>query len=74
KSILHLDMVLSIEFQRHYRLFTPERLRAWTPSVILFGTAAGSAVALIAERIPRVRNEILQNVPIIGNYWAPKEE
>ncbi|CAG8589449.1 2670_t:CDS:2 [Diversispora eburnea] len=42
--------------------------------VILFGAAAGSAVLLIAERIPKVRREVLQKIPVVGNYWVLEEE
>ncbi|RHZ80662.1 hypothetical protein Glove_134g195 [Diversispora epigaea] len=75
KSVYNRNRVIffSGENLQFYRI-TPERARAWAPSVILFGAAAGSVVLLIAERIPKVRREVLQKIPVVGNYWVLEEE
>jgi ubiquinol-cytochrome c reductase subunit 10 len=35
-----------------------------------FGAVAGIAVLFIMEGIPRVRRDILQQVPVMGDYWV----
>lgn len=34
-----------------------------------FGVAAGLAALFFLEGVPRVRKDILQKLPIIGDYW-----
>jgi hypothetical protein len=33
------------------------------------GVAAGIAVVFFAEEIPPMRQDVLQNIPLIGSYW-----
>ncbi|KAA8903148.1 cytochrome b-c1 complex subunit 10 [Sphaerosporella brunnea] len=49
-------------------------------SLVPFGIAAGAfgGVALIGvlflgEGIPRVQNDVLKNIPVIGAYWRNKK-
>ncbi|CAI2164920.1 9669_t:CDS:2 [Funneliformis geosporum] len=63
-----------IKFQPHFMRITPERARRWAPSVMAFTGALGIAALLFVEPIPRIRQDILSNVPILGNYWRPKIE
>ncbi|CAG8463022.1 25130_t:CDS:2 [Racocetra persica] len=66
-------MLPSVQVQRHFLRLTPERARLWAPSVVGFGIVTGGAVLFIGERVPRIRRDILQRIPIIGNYWTTEE-
>jgi len=63
---------MRLKVQPHLSKLTPERLRLWTPSVIGFGAALGVTAILFTETIPRVRKDILSNIPVFGNYWKSK--
>ncbi|CAG8547998.1 cytochrome b-c1 complex subunit 10 [Gigaspora rosea] len=67
-------MLSSVQVQRHFLRITPERARLWTPSIVGFGVMTGGTLLFIGERIPRVRQDILQKIPIMGNYWATEEQ
>ncbi|RPB24618.1 hypothetical protein L211DRAFT_837551 [Terfezia boudieri ATCC MYA-4762] len=38
-----------------------------------FGAVAGFAAIYFLEGIPRVQQDILQKVPVIGKYWTGRE-
>ncbi|CAG8724889.1 4964_t:CDS:2 [Cetraspora pellucida] len=66
-------MLSSVQVQRHFLRITPERVRLWAPSVVGFGIVTGGTLLFIGERVPRIRRDILQRIPIIGNYWTTGE-
>ncbi|KAI8889774.1 hypothetical protein K501DRAFT_237990 [Backusella circina FSU 941] len=58
----------------HFGIFSPEKLIKVAPNLATWGVAAGSAVLLFGSDVPLVKNDILSKIPIVGSYWAPKEE
>ncbi|RIA88442.1 cytochrome b-c1 complex subunit 10 [Glomus cerebriforme] len=58
------------KFQPNFMRLTPERARYWAPSVVGFTGTLGVAALLFTETVPRVRHDILSNIPILGNYWS----
>ncbi|KAG9286539.1 hypothetical protein G9A89_014705 [Geosiphon pyriformis] len=62
-----------VKIQPHVFGITPEKARRWAPSVIGFGASTGVLVALFAEAIPRFRRDVLERVPVVGEYWKRKE-
>lgn len=39
-----------------------------------FGAIAGGTVVFILEGVPRVQNDILKKLPLIGGYWTGREK
>ncbi|KAI5841165.1 ubiquinol-cytochrome-c reductase complex subunit-domain-containing protein [Morchella snyderi] len=39
-----------------------------------FGAVAGGTVIYILEGVPRVQNDILKKLPLIGGYWVGREK
>ncbi|WWC91825.1 uncharacterized protein L201_006772 [Kwoniella dendrophila CBS 6074] len=52
--------------------FTPERLRGYTNTLVLWGGAAGFAVSLFLSDVPLFRKDVLIKVPVVGNYFIDK--
>ncbi|KAK7206793.1 cytochrome b-c1 complex subunit 10 [Myxozyma melibiosi] len=50
--------------------FPPSTLIRWTPILGFWGAAAGAGALFLLEPIPRVRNDILSKIPVLGNYWV----
>ncbi|CAG8803015.1 6166_t:CDS:2 [Dentiscutata erythropus] len=67
-------MLPSVQVQRHILRLTPERARLWSTAIVGFGVVTGGALLFIGERIPRVRQDILQKIPIMGNYWSTEQK
>ncbi|KAK9236026.1 cytochrome b-c1 complex subunit 10 [Lipomyces kononenkoae] len=49
--------------------FTPQVVTRWVPIFGVWGGALGVGALFFLEPIPRVRNVILQKIPILGSYW-----
>jgi len=58
-----------IKVQPHVGFVTPEKMLRWSPSLMLWGGAAAVAALLFTEGIPRVRRDILERLPAVGEYW-----
>ncbi|KAK9467005.1 cytochrome b-c1 complex subunit 10 [Lipomyces arxii] len=64
-------MSLRIAFKSSPRLagFTLGTFMKWVPVLGLWGGAAGAGVIFFLEPIPRVQDQILSKVPVVGKYW-----
>ncbi|KAK9312250.1 cytochrome b-c1 complex subunit 10 [Lipomyces starkeyi] len=49
--------------------FTPQVVARWVPIFGVWGGALGLGALFFLEPIPRVRNIILQKIPVLGSYW-----
>ncbi|OCH95498.1 hypothetical protein OBBRIDRAFT_788052 [Obba rivulosa] len=47
-------------------------LRAWGPSLGLWGVGGGILVLHLLSATPLVKREVLRKVPLIGDYWEDK--
>ncbi|RDX56898.1 hypothetical protein K466DRAFT_662140 [Polyporus arcularius HHB13444] len=47
-------------------------LRAWTPSLGLWGAGAGVAALYLLSVTPLVKRGFLTKLPVIGGYWEDK--
>ncbi|GBC06672.1 hypothetical protein RclHR1_00070039 [Rhizophagus clarus] len=65
---------LQFKVQPHIKRLTLERARLWAPSVVGFAGTLGIAALLFTETVPRVRRDVLSNIPILGNYWPQAEK
>lgn len=55
--------------QPHLGFLTVERLVLWSPSLMMWGATATIGALLFAEGIPKVRRDILERLPAVGEYW-----
>ncbi|KAI9223843.1 cytochrome b-c1 complex subunit 10 [Blastocladiella britannica] len=53
----------------HVAGFGVKRLAQWSPTVAVWGGVAGVGLLYFAEKIPKIRRDLLQNIPIIGGHW-----
>ncbi|KAI9179421.1 hypothetical protein H9P43_004741 [Blastocladiella emersonii ATCC 22665] len=53
----------------HVSGFGVKRLAQWTPTLALWGGVAGVGLLYMAEKIPMIRRDVLQNIPIVGGHW-----
>ncbi|RPD66018.1 hypothetical protein L226DRAFT_530154 [Lentinus tigrinus ALCF2SS1-7] len=61
----------------HFHAVPPQKpvarfVRAWTPSLGLWGAGAGVAALYLLSVTPLVKRAFLSKVPVIGGYWADK--
>ncbi|KAI0053840.1 hypothetical protein FA95DRAFT_1551604 [Auriscalpium vulgare] len=54
---------------RRLGAFTLTAAKQWTPSLGLWGVAAGTAAVLFLSTTPKVKNGILVKLPVIGSYY-----
>ncbi|KAJ3358169.1 hypothetical protein GGF32_000675 [Allomyces javanicus] len=54
--------------------FGVKRLSQWVPTLAVWGGAAGLGVLYFAEKIPMIRRDVLQNIPVIGAHWRKMVE
>lgn len=58
-------MAPQLKFQPGYRIFTPETLPNFLPSVVGWGTAAAGFVTLYLSGVPKFKQDVLSQLPIV---------
>ncbi|KAJ9108754.1 hypothetical protein QFC21_000074 [Naganishia friedmannii] len=61
--------ILKLVPQPRFRAITPERVKHYQPSILLWGGAIGAGVALFAQAIPIFQKDILKKVPLVAAYY-----
>ncbi|KAI9009841.1 hypothetical protein BC832DRAFT_389721 [Gaertneriomyces semiglobifer] len=51
---------------------TPQMIRGYLPSLISWGAAGGIAALFLLEPTPIARQDIFQNLPVVGGFWKQK--
>lgn len=51
------------------KFITLPKVFNWTPTLAIWGAAAGTAVFFFADSITRYRKDVLKNLPSIGPYY-----
>ncbi|ORY83656.1 hypothetical protein BCR37DRAFT_275249 [Protomyces lactucae-debilis] len=54
--------------------FTAEKLFGAIPSLVLWGGAAGAGVLLYGQGVRKLRNDVLESVPILKDYFKSTHE
>lgn len=50
--------------------FTPVGLRAWTPSLALWGVGTGLTLSYLLSNTPIFQHDVLIKLPVLGNIWV----
>jgi len=50
--------------------FTLTGLRAWNPSLALWGVATGVTVSYLLSNTPIFQHDVLIKLPILGSVWV----
>ncbi|OMH83368.1 hypothetical protein AX774_g3128 [Zancudomyces culisetae] len=51
-----------------------ERAGFWMRSSARWGVFAGVTVVFFVSQVPRVKQDVLSKIPVIGSYWKDTEE
>ncbi|KAI8913142.1 hypothetical protein DFJ77DRAFT_466947 [Powellomyces hirtus] len=49
-----------------------EKLVNYAPVLATWGTAGGIAALFLLEPTPIAQEDIFQNIPVVGSFWAKK--
>ncbi|KAK9479556.1 cytochrome b-c1 complex subunit 10 [Lipomyces japonicus] len=62
-------MAVTYKYTPNFLGFNAKLIARWSPVLAVWGGAAGIGALFLLEPIPRVRNDILKKIPVLGNYW-----
>ncbi|ORX35363.1 cytochrome b-c1 complex subunit 10 [Kockovaella imperatae] len=52
--------------------FTPERLAGFRGPLVMWGFGIGVTVSLFLSSVPIFKRDVLQKVPVLGDYYTDK--
>ncbi|GMK59185.1 hypothetical protein CspeluHIS016_0702000 [Cutaneotrichosporon spelunceum] len=61
---------LKLKSQPHLGRVTPELLRPFGSSLVIWGAGAGIAVALFMSSVPIFQRDVLDKIPVVRDYFV----
>ncbi|CAK9438159.1 uncharacterized protein LODBEIA_P24480 [Lodderomyces beijingensis] len=52
----------------------PPLVRAYVPDLLIWGGAAGAAVAVFTEGVPLFQQTFYEKIPYFGQHWIKEED